>query len=248
MTRAIRAELLKLRRAKTVWGTVGVVASFALMSLFAIRLTDPELANTTWERILDGSTMYMASWWGVLVFGLAAAQLFGAEFSDGTAPSLLTTPVRREYFVVAKMIVLAGWVCVLVLVSVAVHVVTAALVLGFDGFEWQFVFACLDDGLLVAFILYLTLPTIALISMLGRGYLAPMLFCSAVTAASMSSVYLNWERWFPWAMPVTVAGFVGPPGLVDSGLTPGSWAVLAVMFVGGLVAVIWHVDRADFRN
>ena len=188
--------------------------------------------------------MFMAGWWGVLAFSLAAAHLFGAEFSDGTVASIFTTPIRRECFAIAKLLVLAVWVLALTLVSVGALMAVATLQ-GASGFSWALVRTSLSDSLMVALLLYLTLPIVAFVSMLGRGYLAPMLFASAMMTASWTCGFLGWARWFPWAMPATIAGGMGPPSLFETGLTAGSWAIALGLFVAGLVAVFLYMHNPE---
>ncbi|HEX9093283.1 MAG TPA: ABC transporter permease [Coriobacteriia bacterium] len=246
MPRVLRAELLKLKRSKAVWGTVAVVASFALMTVSMSHLFTAKGTQTTWSATLELGPQFMAGWWGLMVFGLAAASMFGSEFSDGTATSMLTTAIRREYFVVAKMIVLALWSVGIVVVAIAGQCL-AAVVLGAEGFAWGLVRDALGDGLLIAFMFYLTLPVVALLSMLGRGYIAPMLYSTGLTALSMTAGWLGWERWLPWAMPLTVAGGIAPPGVLDTSLPAWSWALSIALFVGGLAAVFVYVNRVDAR-
>lgn len=247
MLRVLKAEILKLRSSKAAWGTVAVVVSFGLLTVSLSRLYFSGPAPTMWADVLSLAPQYMAGWWGLLVFGLAAASLFGSEFSDGTAASMLTTPIRREYFVAAKMIVLALWVAGLTVAAVASQSL-AAILLGADGFTWKLVFACLGDGLRVALLLYLTTPAVALISMLGRGYIAPMLYSTGLTSLSMTAGFLGWERWIPWAMPLTVAGGIAPPGVIDDSLSAGSWVLLVAFFALTLAAVFVYVNRVDSKG
>lgn len=246
MLRVLRAEITKLKRAKVFVWSVAIVVLFALLSYWTVQLGDTSDATITWDGLLTGSPMYMAGWWGILVFGMAAAHLFGAEFSDGTAETLLTTPIRRETIVTAKLLVLAGWVGVLAVVSIASHLAAAAA-LHASGFSWALVREASADTLQVAFMLYLTLPVIALVSMAGRGYMAPMLFSSVLLAFNLAFTFLGWAEWFPWAMPATVAGGLGPPSATIGELGAGSWAMLALTFVLGVGAVHAYVNRAGER-
>lgn len=243
MLRVLRAELRKLQGAKTVYWTLVVVAFVAVFAVFTQKLGNDDLSAITWAQMLGYSPQLMASYWGLLIFGLATAHLFGSEFSDGTAATMLTAPLRREYFVIAKMIVLALWIAALAVLAVITQAGGAAL-MGAKAFTWDAVWKCLGDSLAIAGIIYMTLPAVALISMVGRGYLAPMLFSSAVMAMSWMSFFLGWTEWIPWAMSSSVAGFMGPPEWVDP-LNVGSWAILIGMFVLGLAAVIVYVNRAD---
>lgn len=244
MLRALRAELVKLNRSRAAWGTVAIVASFGLLTVVVARFEDLSVRHATWRETLALAPQFMAGWWGLVVFGMAAATLFGSEFGDGTAASMLTTPLRREWFVVAKMMVLALWTAVLAVLAVATQM-AAALLLGADGFAWSHVAQRTGDSLLVAGMIYMTLPIVALISMVGRGYLAPMLYSSAATAISLAATFLGWEQWLPWAMPLTVAGGITPPGILHTTTPAASWAILVTMFVAGMAAVFLYIDRAE---
>lgn len=241
MLRVLRAEFVKLKRSKVLLGSLGVVVFFALMSMWGMQLAE-DAATATWEAVLNGSPMYMAAWWGTLIFSMAAANLFGAEFSEGTAASMLTTPIRRDTIVTAKMIVLAAWVAALALVSVVATVVVAVL-MGAEAFSWEALWEAAGQSFQVAFMLYLTLPVVALISLFGKGYVAPMLFSSAMVAANIAAGFLDLEQWFPWTMPSTVAGGMAPPSALVGELPPASWAILGVMFALGLAGVYWYVYR-----
>lgn len=244
MLRVLRAEIIKLKRAKVFSWTVAVVVFFALMSYWTVRLGNPDLEHLTWEGMLNGSPLYMAAWWGILIGSLAAAHLFGAEFSEGTASTLLTMPIRRELVVAAKMIVLAGWITVLALVSLASNAVVA-VVMGAEAYSASVLSEATLQTLEVGFMIFLTLPLVALVSMMGRGYMAPMLFAGAMMAANIAAGFLGWAEWFPWSMPSTVAGGLGPPGTIITELGWGSWALLLAVFAVGLAGVFLYVNHLD---
>ncbi len=101
------------------------------------------------------------------------------------------------------------------------------------------------DSLLVALLLYLTLPVVALVAMIGRGLIAPMIFSTAMTVAGWTFGFLGWSRWFPWSMPATVLGGMGPPGIAEAELGPASWAIALVTFAAGIIGVLAYVNTAD---
>lgn len=245
MLRSLRAEMLKLKRARTPVWTALAVCLFPLLPVFTAKLVDGELAHATWEQFMRAGPEMIASAWGLMLFGLATAYLFGREFDDGTAKYMLTLPLRREYFVVSKMAVLAGWVVGLTLLSVAVQAGYAAL-LGLTGFSWEHIAAGLTQSLKVSLMIYLTLPVVALLAMLGKGYLPPMLFSALMMAAGMMLATVGWERWFPWSMPIVFAGMTfGPRDAATGQLGAASWAIAFGLFAAGLAAVFWYVDRVD---
>jgi ABC-2 type transport system permease protein len=243
MWRVLTAEVVKLRRAKVFAWSLGVVAFFALMSYWTVRLGDPELQYVTWESVMRGTPTYLAGWWGILIFSMAAAHLFGAEFSDGTAATMLTTPIRRQTFMAGKMLVLAGWVAALAAVAVLTNAAVAST-MAHDGFSCDVFAEVTGQTFQVAFMFYLTLPVIALVAMASRGYLAPMILAGGIMALNLACTFLDLAEWFPWAMPSTVAGGMGPPTSLVGELPLASWALLAAMFVLGLAGVFTYVNRA----
>ena len=98
MLRVLRAELLKLRRAKTVVWTVVVVAFFASMSAWGAETWAPD-APVTWVGTLTSGTVWLAGWWGVLVFSLAAAQ--DSDNLRGEASLRITSPIAPTLEVTA---------------------------------------------------------------------------------------------------------------------------------------------------
>lgn len=244
MLRALRAEMLKLKGARVVLWTALAAASFPLFTTFMIRLIDTTFSRARWESFMGDAPVTMASWWGLLVFGLATSYLFGREYTDGTAKNMLTLPVRRESFVAAKMVVLALWVFSLAALSVALQAGLAA-VLRLPGFAWRHVWDAAGQSMEIAFLMYLTLPVVAWLAMLERGYLPPMLFSSLMAAVALMPMPGQWARWFPWSMPQALVGsFVGL-GLPRPTLVAGSWVVAAGVFLVGTAAVVLYVDRAD---
>ena len=244
MLRALRSEIVKLKRARVVLWTVLIVALVPFVVAFSIRLVGADLGRTTWESFMRLAPQMMASWWGIMIFGLAAAYLFGREFGDGTAKNMLTLPIRRESFVVAKMGVLALWVSGLTLLSVALEAACAAA-LGLPGFAWEHIWVAAGESMTIALLIYLTLPIVAALAMLEKGYLPPMLFSALMATASMLFAVVGWARWFPWSMPLAVAGSSMGPLIHKPEISTGSWVVDATLFVVGLAAVIVYIDRAD---
>lgn len=241
MLRALKAEALKLKRSKMpFWTALAVV----LMPLMFVGGPSTDGPLDTFGSFLRVGPQLIAGYVGVVLFGLVAAYLFGREYSDGTAKYMLTLPVRRESFVMAKMLLLAGWVAALTLLSVGVHTAYAGA-MGLDGFAWNGVATSLADSLKVSLLIFLTLPIVALLAMAGRSYLQPMIFSAVMSAAGVSFTFVGWERWFPWSMPVAQVGIILGPPIRLRPLVPGSWAVALATFAVGLAALLWYVDRAD---
>ena len=263
MMRVLGAEFLKLKRSRMPlwWGLIVLVAGSLGLAVLPV-LSDPAIQTQiakgggvfakavaagaygpTWANYLRIGLQGMSGSWGVLTFGFVTAYLFGREFKEGTAKTMLTLPLRREYFVLAKMLVLAAWVLCLGALSVLVTM-GSAVALGAGGFAWTHVLKNVIDTLGVTVLLYLTLPLVAWFAMLGKGYLPPMLYSLAAMMVSNGLVETPLSRWVPWNMPLHLVGASWYP-VPPSALTAGSWAIAVIFFLAGLAALVWRVDHAD---
>jgi ABC-2 type transport system permease protein len=242
--RALRAEVGKLKRSRVPLWTAAIVTLWPLYTIFVIRLTSGSLEGVTWRDSMVLGPQTIASWWGILLGGFVAAYVFGREFSDSTMRNTLTVPIRREWLVASKLVVVLVWVFALCLLSVVAQAAYAAL-LGFDGFAWEHVLRSLRDSVLVMLTIAATLPLVGWIAVVGRGYLAPMIFSGIAFVSGVLFLQAGWERWVPWAMPIALVGMGWVPGETKSSLVAASWVILGALFLAGVAALIVQVDYAD---
>jgi ABC-2 type transport system permease protein len=244
MLRALRAEAWKLKRSRMpLWtGLIVLVAQLAQVS--GVRSMSADGIRIGWATFMRSGVALLASWYGLVLFGLVAAYLFGREYGEGTAKEMLTLPLRREYIVAAKLVVLAGWVLELTLLSVVALAGYAAL-LAVDGATWAEAVRSLMDALAVSALIFATLPLVALLAMIGKGYLAPMAYSGVMASVGIALAEAGWTRWFPWSMQIAVTGVALFPSVPMPGLVPGSWALSFGTFAVGIAALFWYVDNAD---
>lgn len=244
MLRALRAEFFKLKRCTLpVWTGLAVLL-FPLIVLAPAGMYDAAARRVGWLTFMRSGPQMIASGYGFLLFGLAAAYLFGMEYSEGTAKQMLSAPVRREYLVLAKVTVLAVWILGLTLLALGAQA-GYAFALGLKGFGWPAISAALGDGLAVSLLIFCTLPLIALLAVLGKGYLAPMVASAALASVGLALAEAGCAGWFPWSMPLAVTGIIFGPPLPVGHLAPQSWALAALLFFGGWLAVLVIVNTAD---
>ena len=122
----LAGEFLKLKRSKITWLTFVFYAFFGLMSWFIFwMLKNPDGArnmgligqkasfameglNADWEGLFTLFTeMGVAG--GMIILSVAVIYLFGREYAEGTAKNMLSLPVPRSYFVIAKLLVITVW-------------------------------------------------------------------------------------------------------------------------------------------
>jgi len=245
MLRSLAIEAAKLKREPMLLWTAGtVLVAPALSNVFA-SVQDQGLEAMSWPTFFGLGAMTMGTWYGILLFGLITATMFGREYLQGVAPSMLTSPVRREYFVLAKFVVLAAWVLVLSALSLVAQGLTATA-LGLDGFAWAEVWPVVADVLTVALLIFLTLPLVAFVAVATRGVFAPMLLSAAGFLAGMMGGIAGWGEWLPWAMPTAVGGtFLGALLPRNAELSGVSWGISFALFGLGAAAVLVWVNHAD---
>lgn len=264
MMRAIRAELLKLKGSKVLlWTALATVAygAVAIGGTFAMKNGNAGEAlakaggawaqaaalgryEATWENALLQNVQGIAGAWGIFLFGFVTAYVYGRERAEGTDATLLTAPVQRRFFAVAKMVVIALWVFALTLFSLLFQTAGMGLV-GLQGFAWEHIFTSLGQMLEAALLIYLSMPLVAFVSLLGKpGYLKPMVFTATLNGMGMSLATEDTAHLIPWAMPILIGGASWLP-ITTAKLTGTSWAIAAAVFLVGMVAVMWKFERTS---
>ena len=249
-------ELLKLRRSKVTWLTwLAFSIAPVVDGLFMWILKEPDRARALGllgakAQVAGGSADWpsffaalaqMTGVGGMILTAVITTYVFGREYADGTAKNMLALPVRRESFVVAKLIVVALWFAVLV-AAIFVEGVVIALALDLPGFSSGLLGRAARDVALCAAMCCLLVPPVAWIATLGRGYLPPLGF--AIFTLVLGNVFAatGWGKWFPYSIVPLYTGIAGPRVSV---LEPGSYAVVLLLFAAGIAATVWQVRSAD---
>lgn len=265
MLRAIKAELLKIKGSKVpLWTALAILAyaGMAVGGAVAMKYGDlgefitsaggafkiaveQGLFKPTWHNLLRENPQGVAGGLGLLLFGFVTAYVFGRERKEGTDATLLTAPVQRWTFGVAKMVVVGVWVLALTLLSFTLHTLGFAAV-GLSGFSWKLMFESLGEMLLAALILYATLPLVGFVALLGKpGYLKPMiatlLFMMVGNTFIMPPTYAHLV---PWSMPFLIEGASFLP-VVDGKLEPVSALIVGAVFIVSMALLLWKFSRSN---
>jgi len=252
----LAAEFLKLRRSKVTWFSLIALSLGPLgIALFMWIVREPGRAaqlgllgtkanlaglEATWPSYFSMLTLVVGIG-GMLMLAFIVAFVFGREYADGTAKNLLALPVPRVWFVLAKLVVAAVWWFVLV-VAVLVEALAIGSVVGLPDLSAGLALGGAGDALLAAGVAYLLAPVVAWITTLGRGYLSPLGFALAMLALGNLFAKTGWALWFPWSIVPLSIGMVGQP--VQT-LPLGSFVVVALTFLAGIVATVLQMRYAD---
>jgi len=98
------------------------------------------------------------------------------------------------------------------------------------------------NALLAAGVSFLVVPVIAWITLVGKGYMAPIGFAIAMMALGNVASKTGWAPFFPWSVVPMLIGMVGAP--VEA-LPAASYVLLAVTFAGGIAATVAQFVYAD---
>jgi ABC-2 type transport system permease protein len=252
------AELLKLRRSKMTWLSFICYAFLALMAWFVFwMLRNPEAArglgllgqkarfamdglSADWQGLFTFfSEMSMMG--GMILVSIIVIYLFGREYVEGTAKNMLALPVRRSYFVAAKLLVAALWFAALTIFLLAESILVGKLV-GLGAIPEGLFAREAGNILLGALLVFALLPLVAWVTVLSGGYLAPFGYTIATLLVGNLMIRTLWARWCPWSIIALLSGMAGPR---QEGVVLGSCLVLAATFAAGVGLTVLHQDRAD---
>ena len=245
-------ELLKLRRAPVLWGTLGALLAGPLgVALLIWIVQAPDRAARTGLRGAKAELSGVEASWpayssfvvliigsaGWLVLAFIMAYVLGREYTDRTATAMFTFPVARHRFAIAKFAVTVIWWVVVAAAGLA-EAVVVGLGLGRSGWTPQVPLDLLARTATAVTVTWLAGPPIALLAVWGRGYLAPIGSAVALLLAGQLLGETGWATWFPWS--ILVASSTEPDGIPAY-----SWGCLVVAAALGIGATIWRYRTAD---
>jgi ABC-2 type transport system permease protein len=249
-------EFGKLRRSKVTWFTLLAISLGPMgIALFMWIVREPGRAarlgllgakanlsglEATWTAFSYMLTLIVGIG-GMLLLSFIVAFVFGREYSEGTAKNMLALPVGRSQFVFAKFVVAAVWWLALVC-AVLVEAWAIGQALGLPGFSAELAGIAVRNALLAAGVSFLVVPVIAWITLVGKGYMAPIGFAIAMMALGNVASKTGWAPFFPWSVVPMLIGMVGAP--VEA-LPAASYVLLAVTFAGGIAATVAQFVYAD---
>ncbi len=244
MRRVLETEFIKLKGSPVLWISAAGVATAPILNGLIMAAYKSQGGLVDWLSFMNQSIAFVAMFLGAPLFGLVTAYLFGREYAEDTLKSLLTAPVRRTWIVTAKMAVLLVWSLALGLTAWTVSLIIGAAVVG-GGLSWAAAATTLGWAVTTVLLIYATLPILAWITMLARGYLPPIGFALVTTLAGFVFLYSDkYGDWFPWAVPTE---YVLSAGL-DRGVArpgTGSWAVMGTLFALGTLLCLLRICRAE---
>ena len=253
---ALWTEALKMWRSKVpLFTALGFSVAPLVGGLFMIILKDPEAARSMglisakaqlvagvadWPTFFSILAQAVAVGGGIL-FAIITSWIFGREFSDRTAKELLALPTSRESIVAAKFVVMTVWTLLLTIWILIFGLLIGNLVV-IPGWSEELLRRASLDVLGTALLVIATLPFVALLASIGRGYLPPLGWTILTVAFAQVAAITGWGDWFPWSVPALFSGAAGPRADL---IGTHSYVIVLIASMIGLVITFYWWRSAD---
>jgi ABC-type transport system involved in multi-copper enzyme maturation permease subunit len=257
MHAVVATEFRKLRRSKVTWLSFLIYSVMVGMMGFMLwMMKNPALAAemgllgqkasftfggqaVSWATFL-GLLLEMSGIGGMIFLSFIVAFVFGREYVEGTAKNMLTLPVPRAAFVLAKFVVAAAWFALLSAWMIALSLAAGGLV-GLGPLEPAFFWPVAGRIMAASLLAFAACPLVAWIATASKGYFAPLGYAIGTMVVASFFGHTGWAPWCPWSIIGIFTGAAGeaPP------LGTGSYLVLAATFLLGLGLTLRHEVLAD---
>ena len=253
----LMTEFMKLRRSKILWITIVLFIFIPLiMSLMFFLQKHPEiseklgiigtkatmlrLGKADWPTYLGFLTQVMAGI-GLMGFGFVASWVFGREYAERTIKDILALPVLRSNIVISKLIVIALWCILLILVFFVSGIVFGQLI-HISGWSGEVIIEQTKTYWITSFLTLLLCPPVAFFASYSRGYLLPMGFVIFTLILANFIGLVGLGPYFPWAIPGL---FSVPAGTEGMQLNFISYIILIFTSILGLFGTLAWWRFAD---
>ncbi len=247
MLNLLYIEILKLKRSKlfmvSLLGAM-VVPVMIFFMLTSMRARNPQ-SIITFENYFRQTDMFILLMIGTLLFGLLTTYVFNREYQEETLKNLLTIPVGRKSLIISKLLVVLMVILALMLFSFLL-----TLILGLIGhFEELSVELLIRWGQLYLYsglLLFLLTPSVILITLLFKNYIAAIGFTIAVSVVSIIVAQSEYVLIYPWTVP----GVIALPDLFvenEKFTMIHSWVSLGLTFILPLTASIIYFEKTDIN-
>jgi len=249
----LRTEFAKLRRCPIVLVSFAVCAFVgAMLGLFVWIMANPGMAEklgligdkariaaagiSDWKGLF-AVYLQIIGLFGLLLYSMILAFIFGREYAEGTAKNMLVLPIARSMFVTVKFIVAAVWFELLVLL-LAAECLAAGALLGLPGFSAG-LFLRSFGLILTASLLLLAVGSVtAWVAVATKGYLAPIGFAILSLILGILLGVTEIGRAFPWTVPAIFVGATHElPGTISTGGVVSALAAFAAAVLGTMIQV-----------
>lgn len=245
MVNLLICEFLKLKRSKmffiSILGAM-VAPTMVFAGLIKARITEPEKVITYWD-MLGQTNLYMLLLFGIIVYGVITAYLFSREYTENTLKSILTVPISKEAFLIAKFLMLFVWMMILTMVA-WVSTLGLSIVGNVAEFSGTVIMQSLKEYFLGALLLYFTMSPFVFITLWHKNLVSPIISVATVVLGNVALANEDLAVFFPWSSPYLIAS--GDIKKLSYSIEAALVIIFVVFFIG-IVASFVYFKRQDAK-
>ncbi|WP_432663576.1 ABC transporter permease [Wukongibacter baidiensis] len=241
MFRSLYIEVIKLKRSTMLLVSMLAVAVAPFLNyLIFLSLKSNLPSAMSVERYFEQGYIFLTALTATIIFTLIATYVFDREYQERTLENTLTIPIGRTEVIIAKMIILLGWIIFLMIFTFVL-----TIVLNYMG-----IFIELNSAILMKYlkiyiltgVLHFALtPVIIFIILVFKSYIYSVGFSIFVTITSLVITNTKYGELFPWSLPYLLAAYKGDL------YYPVSYPIISIIltFILSLTLCIVYFNKED---
>ena len=230
-------EFLKLKRSNIFLLSLGGAILPPLLMFIAVTAFGE---GSTFEVLFTNVNMYMSALFAVLLFAIIIAYLFGREYNEHTLKTMLTIPISRRKFLLAKYVMFLVWILIIT-VATTLSTVIFGFVAGLEGFTLKLFIESFAQLLFANVLLFLTFSPFVFLSLFITNMVPAMVGGASLTLVNMLVYGQNWAPYVPWVCPYLIAS--GEIADYSVSATVSYGIILATFVIGLAISYIYFTKK-----
>ena len=230
-------EFLKLKRSNIFLLSLGGAILPPLLMFIAVTTFGE---GNTFEMLFTNVNMYMSAVFAVLLFAIIIAYLFGREYNEHTLKTMLTIPISREKFLLAKYVMFLVWILIIT-VATSLSTVIFGFVAGLDGFTLKLFIDSFAQLLFANVLLFLTFSPFVFLSLFITNMVPAMVGGASLTLVNLLVYGQNWAPYVPWVCPYLISS--GEIAEYSVSATVSYGIILATFVIGLAISYIYFTKK-----
>lgn len=233
----IQMEFLKLKRSNIFLLSLGGAILPPLLMFIAVTAFEE---GNTFDMLFTNVNMYMSALFAVLLFAIIIAYLFGREYNEHTLKTMLTIPISRGKFLLAKYVMFLVWILILTVVT-SLSTLIFGFVAGLDGFTLKLFIDSFAQLLYANVLLFLTFSPFVFLSLFITNMVPAMVGGASLTLVNMLIYGQTWAPYVPWVCPYLISS--GEIAEYSTSINVSYGIILATFVIGLAISYIYFTKK-----
>jgi bacitracin transport system permease protein len=241
MFKLLVTEIIKLRRTNMLWISIaGAFFAPFLNLLVYVQMRKNSGINQGFIDYASQCNVFIAILIGILLYGLLSSYLIDREFSEDMLKHILVIPINKTIFLINKIIILAIWLLIITIFSFILSVIFSYFA-AFDGLNYLNLISVLIMFLKTFIIFIPLLMPVIFITLLFKGFVAPITFTIIVTIGNIMIINSKYNVFYPFLAPmISVEKF-------ENNYYSTDWLIITALITGviGFLLSFIYLKRKD---